>query len=205
MDTNEALKKLNIQQKTGPVEEDTIKKSFVDSDGEEKQLKVKKGIVVDSFSHDKDFKIFKTGKQLKIALERVKSEQQSVKDKCNIEMSQILKQVTYPPVEEFDEYSFHGVRSKMTYIPKRYDWDRFLNEKESYGVTMSTLVSGNVVDKKDWKVPEDEKALCRKYNDEGYKYLSASVDIVMLDTIIESLEDNKKYSLSIKQAAMINF
>lgn len=162
---------------------------------------LQKGHIQEAFSYGSDkLKITKTGKEIKAAVGAAKSvyeqKAQQALIQCNEYKAQVPQGIV--PTVEIPDYwcgNYKGLVSGM----KRYTWD-------DCKICATSTQGNSMVPVSEDKVYSDtENSACSKYNDCLRKYCEYKAECALIDTIVNGLDDSKKYDLSIHQAAALGF
>lgn len=159
---------------------------------------ISKGMVSDAFGYSNAIKITKTGKEMKAGFETLMKACQSEKDAIAKKMNDCLSKCSIVPTQEPSSYLFGPYKSKFVSIPKMFSWKemsalRKSNQKEY----VESVVSKSET--------TDQYACCDQYNDCCRDYIRKSKELFLIDTIINGLEDSKKYELTTQQAGLLGF
>ena len=133
--------------------------------------------------------VSKKGKEIKEALQKEFSV--CVENKVSIfrGMSELVEKIGTPPTSSYDDdYISEGWKGKID-LPKKYCYDQLYKED-------SVNNQNNPV--------EFSKEM-RQYNELARKFIIASIESKKIQTIINHIEENKTYKLTIDIAAKLGF
>ena len=172
-----------------------LEKSFVslcDNDS------LQKSHIANMFGYGQEaIKIEKTGKDIKAALQDIKTKNEVIKDIVAEKIKTLKSEIGTEPNQECDSYIIEGFEDRLGLLPNKYSWQEIYNEEKCDTNTTVTLEN-----------TEAQKSTCdkkREYNELVNKFVSYSVEILQTDTILNNISDDKKYQLTVKQAAILGF
>ena len=131
-------------------------------------------------------------------MKKVREKSESEKNKSYTEAIAIVTALGQQPDEEVDSWQTEGFELYFTELPKMYNW------RETY-CDSPTSEMGQVLENSQ---QSNQKDICQqkdKYNSLIRKYISMIKEVAQIDTMINNLDDSKKYQLSIKQATLLGF
>lgn len=150
---------------------------------------LEKGAFADTFSYIEkySFPVTKLGKDMKVSLEATLKYLNSEKDKCNKSIASLLAKCSVKPKSKMSQYLSRGLDAKMPNIPMMFTYkeiDVSVAENKESGMIYSTCPM-------------------QMYNDEVRRLASLSVDAIYAETMLEGINEDRQYTLSIKQAAQL--
>ena len=173
-----------------------LEKSFVslcDNDS------LQKSHIANMFGYGQEsIKIEKTGKDIKAALQDIKTKNEVIKDIVAEKIKTLKSEIGTEPNQECDSYIIEGFEDRLGLLPNKYSWQEIYNEEKCD--TNTTVTLENTEAQKSTTC--DKK---REYNELVNKFVSYSVDILQTDTILNNISDDKKYQLTVKQATILGF
>ena len=173
-----------------------LEKSFVslcDNDS------LQKSHIANMFGYGQEaIKIEKTGKDIKAALQDIKTKNEDIKDIVAEKIKTLKSEIGTEPNQECDSYIIEGFEDRLGLLPNKYSWQEIYNEEKCD--TNTTVTLENTEAQKSTTC--DKK---REYNELVNKFVSYSVDILQTDTILNNISDDKKYQLTVKQATILGF
>ena len=155
--------------------------------------------------------ISKTGKEIKEKIVGIIEEEQTEATKQLTELTQYKTQLPLEPTEEVYEYTFRGVKSSITDIPKLFGYDTFTYGEDKLVESPTTLLNSGAGESekkqevKQGKFTSEQTKLAQKYNRCVKKYVDSQVEIVKLNTLLNNLDDNRNYKLTVHQASLLKF
>lgn len=166
-------------------------------DGDE----LKKGHFSEIFGYSSDVKVEKKGKDIKQALEALVPKERGQKEEYYDKMKSELEACEHQPTEEPSNYMFDGLKHKLDVVPKMFSYDmiRKYNDAQESGVSGAMTVEE--------EVPEGHEGdnHYEEYNEYAREYIKQCVDLVKMNTMIDNINESKKYELTVQQAAMLGF
>jgi hypothetical protein len=164
---------------------------------------IEKSHVVEAFDYSDQF-IEKKGREIKLALVKVIENEEAEKDRAQNEMNILLAKLPIAPIDDMGEYVFHGVKSRLGFIPKRFPYHYgYKDSPKAYG---PMDISESFVEEKVPSVLTDEdRDNIRKYNSCAEQYIDSCVELVKLNTLQSNLRDENTYKLSVHQASLLGF
>lgn len=179
-------------------EENPFEKAAAEADME-------KSDVMDALSYKGDFKVSKTGKEIKDQVDTVLLPAMTADlDVKEAEAEKKLKDCGQAPTKDPDKWWTDGIKMDCGY--KVYDWEEtYVPNNDGGGRMMSSLSAEDANDKKG-NVPENqEQANCRReYNDIVRAICNIKVDIKACE-ILKTLKDEKQFELSPRQVLALRF
>lgn len=147
---------------------------------------LEKGLFAECFEYMEkyNFPVRKTGKDIKKSLEKTIKFFDSELAKCKKLYESLLSKLNIKPKSNFSGYQLKGLEAKMPSIPKMFNYS-----------DIDAHVSEN-------KINYSESPL-REYNDEVRKYVSLCIDKIYAETMMDGLEEDREYTLTIRQAAKL--
>lgn len=147
-----------------------------------------------------DFKITKSGKEIKTALENGMKEINIMKDKCYLDLIAMRKEIGEEPTKDFCEshnYMCEGYKTRLE-VPKVYD----MSSGEKIKPVNETVLyaDGSTQGKVN---PETQQAKWQ-YNDKVYTYCRICIDILKMQTVIDGINEKKTYRLAANVATKLN-
>lgn len=150
-------------------------------------------------SHEfRDIKIEKTGKEIKEKLTLMVPKLQSQCDKMKSKMNKLVEEIGCKPDQEADHYEIDRYGDD---VPNRYSYECCYDQNKDVVAQMN---SGNQIVQTE-TLTEDQRNMCRQYNDLRYKCMDVQADIKYLNTLIENMDDKEKVKLSAELAMKIGF
>jgi len=153
--------------------------------------------------------ISKTGKEIKEQIVGVIEEEETEKTKHLTEFTQLKSQLPLEPTKDVYEWNFRGVKSSLTDVPKQYDYDIFnygeAKLSESPVINLEAPVKSIEQGSAPTKLTPEQTKVAQKYNNLVEKYIDCQVEIVKLNTLLNNLDDNKSYKLTVHQASLLKF
>lgn len=137
----------------------------------------------------------KKGSEIKEGLSTISSELTKKKADCLGKMTAELSKVSIAPDEKADyDKEYHHL---LDYIPGKFSYD-LIYHGEKYTKT------DNGISEQAVKVPTDEeKVEMREYNGYARKYMEHCIDKIKIESLKRNIQDNKSYSLSTNQLAIL--
>jgi len=162
-----------------------IKKSLLLQNIEDQDLIEKSHI--NEFVYNEDMKVSKTGKELKEKFqEQIKGEVEEIRE-YSTKIQELLQKIGEQPTKKVDEiwyYRVDGWEDKLPILPMIFgDGYASINEGDGSGV----------------------KGDKYEYDQLVGRLIDCNIEIIMLNTMIENMKDNKEYKLTVRQAAMLGF
>lgn len=167
--------------------------NLVDSDG------IQKSHITEMFSYQNNLNIEKTGAEIKEALKKARNKEENEKNKTHSTATSLLASLGCEPTEEIDNWVIDGYEDIIGSTPKLFPWRETYCESpiSEMGQVLQTSQNTNSAEE-----------VCRQkdgYNRSIRKYVESIKEIAQIDTMINNLDDKKKYSLTIKQATILGF
>lgn len=188
-------RKQHLESKRKRGDSGKVEKSYIL--GEYDHDEIQKSHITEIFGYGQNqIQISKTGKEIKSALQGIKAKEEAEKSKYLTQYTTILAQIGCEPTEDVEEYVVDGFTDKLGDVPKMFSW------RECYNDSGSLSSFTNLQEK------ESANDICKlkeQYNRCVRKYIDCCKEIAQIDTMINNLEDSKKFSLTVKQATILGF
>lgn len=163
-----------------------IKKSLLLQNIEDQDLIEKSHI--NEFVYNEDMKVSKTGKELKEKFqEQIKGEVEEIREYME-NVNGLLVSIGEQPTKQVKDvwyYKIDGWEDKLPVLPMIYGAGYKSLEGESNS--------------------EDRDVNKYKYDQLVSKLIDCYIEVLMLNTMINSMKDSKEYKLTVRQAAMLGF
>ena len=167
---------------------------------------VRKGEICDIIAYSEQFKVQKTGKEIKNQIDRVllparNAEIQSLTDKLLEE----LENCGDAPTTDYYSYWSKLFSIKVDY--KCYKWDeiRMPNNLESNVCASLSYEHQENAPKLNCPKTEDEAKARECYNDILYKMVNVITDVKACEILKDTLDDDKRVNLSLQQLLAFKF
>lgn len=160
--------------------------------------------IVDDLSYSEDFRIEKTGKEVKEKLQIELTTIAAEKVAFISKMESLVKEIGCLPNGKPDQWQIRGFEKYLGDIPRQYSYEQLYPNKKSescYPDSGSELPLYGIT-------PVDPKAIIdkmREYNQEASNYIHHCIDTIKLKTVIDNLSDTKKIKLSPQLASQLGF
>lgn len=174
----------------------TVEKSYVL--GEYDHDSIQKSHITEMFGYQNNLNIDKTGVEIKEALKKVRNKEENEKNTYHATATTLLASLGCEPTEEIDNWVIDGYEDIIGSTPKLFPW------RETYCESVSEM--GQVLQTSQGDT--NQKDVCKQKDDYNRcirKYIDAIKEIAQIDTMINNLDDKKKYQLTIKQATILGF
>lgn len=156
-----------------------IRKSLLLQNIEDQDLIEKSHI--NEFVYSKDFEVSKTGKELKEKFgEQLKEEISEIKEYA-VQMNTLLSSIGEQPTKHVKEvwyYKIDGWEDKLPVLP---------------------MIFGG------YYKEEDKDQMKSKYDQLVSRAIDCYIEVLMLNTMINSMSDSRQYKLTVRQASMLGF
>ena len=165
--------------------------------------------IVDDLSYSEDFRIEKTGKEVKEKLQAELITIAAEKITFMSQMGALVKTIGCLPNGKSDQWQIKGYEKYLGEVPRQYTYTQIYptkdNEKaepmvypneynpNSFPGDITPVPTKEVVDK------------MREYNQVANNYICRSIDTIKLKTVIDNLSDTKRIKLSPQLAAQLGF
>ena len=153
---------------------------------------IQKGHISNAFGHSQEIKVDKKGSEIKANLKVARDKEQLECTQFQTQLEAVKANIPTEPTENIDEWTTEGL--DITIMPKKFNWSEcYCNEDNEYS---------------DQSMKSEKQLLCdakREYNNTAEKFVKCQVELHILDTMMNNIADNKVYSLSVKQAAILGF
>lgn len=162
-----------------------------------------KSNIFSSWSDTSQFAVEVTGKELLPKLVSLRDNNMIIANGCLEKAKAVLSKLSVVPTNvDRDEYMFRGTRSKFPAIPPMFDWETI--DKEERSSSMDQIVA---VGEPEAKAPiaGSSSELMRQYNMHARAYIEYMVEYYLTEVIIGTIDEKKKYKLSLEQAAGLGF
>lgn len=133
--------------------------------------------VAHDLHYESSVKMEKTGAEIKSKLKLTILDSIMSKNKLMGQLDQIVADVCEMPSLPMEDYELKGFRSRLTAVPLKYPY-----EENYQGVSLKN-----------------------KYNNLLREYIDLSVDCIILKTVIDNIDVNKSYQLSVDLTSKIGF
>lgn len=166
-----------------------------------------KSHITEAFDSSNNF-VNKKGKEIKAMIFPILEKELGDKEEYKIKMEAILAQLPIPPFEEWSEYVFRGVKDRLESLPKKYPWNWGYPSGEKL---MSSSSDGErdfineFLQKQEETLTEEHRRLISEYHKVCEKYIDECVEVIKLQTLQNSLDDEDRYQLTIYQASLLGF
>lgn len=125
-----------------------------------------------------------SGKDIKEALSKALEKLEKINSQCYKDMEKYEKLSGFKPSQPISRYRLKGLELQMDHIPNMYS---------------SSDMNKCCIEKKvNW-----EDCPCRYYNEHAELYVDSCIDKIYCRTLIDQVQDNQTYHLSVKQAAAL--
>lgn len=162
------------------------------------QEEIQKSHITEMFGYKNNLNIEKTGADIKEALKKARSKEENEKNAYHATATTLLASLGCEPTEDMDSWQIDGFEDKIGSIPKIFPW------RETYCESVSE--TGQVLQTS--QGTDNTQDVCKQkdaYNGCIRRYVDSIKEIAQIDTMINNLDDKKKYSLTIKQATILGF
>lgn len=153
---------------------------------------IQKGQISNAFGHSQEIKVDKKGSEIKANLKIARDKEQMECTQFQTQLEAVKANIQTEPTENIDDWATEGL--DITIMPKKFNWSEcYCNEDNEYS---------------DQSMKSEKQLLCdakREYNNTAEKFVKCQVELHILDTMMNNIADNKVYSLSVKQAAILGF
>jgi|688.fasta_scaffold145982_2 hypothetical protein len=153
---------------------------------------IQKGQISNAFGHSQEIKVDKKGSEIKANLKVARDKEQMECTQFQTQLEAVKANIQTEPTENIDDWATEGL--DITIMPKKFNWSEcYCNEDNEYS---------------DQSMKSEKQLLCdakREYNNTAEKFVKCQVELHILDTMMNNIADNKVYSLSVKQAAILGF
>lgn len=149
-----------------------------------------------------DFFVEKTGKDVKAKIQAIKTIDDTEAAGHILAANECLKNCTIKPTSDdcIGDYELRGTKIKFGTIPMMFNWD------EVYAFDKQNEVSLQTVDTYGQKVAMKKvENPYRMYNQHIRMYVECRVESIILDTVINNMDEKKKYKLTAEQASKLGF
>jgi hypothetical protein len=157
--------------------------------------------IVDSFSGAEDFRIEKTGKEVKEKLQIELTIIAGDKIAAVAKMEALVAIVGSLPNGSAERYYFQGFERHIGSVPKVYGYDQ-LYPKQTQVPDSDVLATDNLVPANNIKSSSEKM---REYNQIATDYIHRCVEEIKLKTVMGNLSDGKKIKLSPQLASELGF
>ena len=167
--------------------------------------------IIDDLSYSEDFRVEKTGKEVK---EKLQSEVTAIAaDKIAMvaKMEALVGEIKTLPSVKVDHYQMRGFEKYLGEVPRLYSYAQIYPNKENPAEQKGEMMYGNDnapsnfpgdITPADPKVTSDKM---REYNQVANDYICRCVEAIKLKTVMDNLVDNKKIKLNAQLAAQLGF
>jgi hypothetical protein len=156
--------------------------------------------IADDISYTEDFKIEKTGKEIKEKLQIELSTIGTEKLNSVTKMESLVKEIGCLPNGKPEWWGARGYEKYLGSLPMQYSHEQiYPNETKCENEVYDSLTPTTSL------VSKDIKEKMREYNRLASDYISRSVEEIKLRTVIQNLSDTKKIKLSPQLAAQLGF
>jgi len=176
-----------------------------------------KGHIIDTFSYGQNkIAMKKTGAEISEKLAVQKAIEESKRDALVKECDALRSSISEAPEQDMDEYQFKGVKSKLGFVPKLYSFEQvdahvdvIMGSEETANPTFTTIASHKKY--ADEEVSSDsrwehrQKCPMHLYNECARKLVECSVEIILVDVMMNNLQPTAKYDLNVDQLATLGF
>lgn len=143
-----------------------------------------------------NLKIIKKGSELKEKLNTSLSKIIDEKDSKYQQIVELKNSINCEPTDEVDEWTFQGLKSRISLAPKVFKWDDcYQKHYPQNSIDLS----------EDQKTENSICELKRKYNSLVRNYIEMSAEVIQIQTMIDNIEEKKNYELTVKQASTLGF
>lgn len=143
--------------------------------------------IASELNYESSVKIEKTGGEIKEKLKQIILDSVINKNRLFSELDQLVQNIGESPTQKLDEYELKGFRKRLTVIPYKYDYGQIYSNQPVADISY-----------------QDNNPKC-KYNNLLREYIDLSVDCIVIKTVIDNINDTKKYSLNVDLTAKLGF
>lgn len=137
----------------------------------------------------------KKGSEIKSALQLLCVQINKEKEEHLEEMEEAKEEISFKPDE--DIWFNKEYKHLLDYIPKKFSYNLI-----SYGENYISTERG--IEEQAIKKPsEEEKKEMREYNKHAQDYIEICINKIKLSTLQKNIQENKSYSLSVDQLAVL--
>jgi hypothetical protein len=188
----------------------TVKKMHLSKD------ELEKSELTESLRYDNNFKYNKSGKEIKAALSKARSQYQLEKDTIANQLTLAKADLTVSPFAPVSSWNYRGFEKKIGLMLRfPWEWTRYAANEQGiidngYGKSMDdcclTWKQQYNIDLKSDQFPntKEDCAKYEAYNELVDKYINVCADICQLDIMIKNLADDKKIELSQQQMLQLD-
>lgn len=157
-----------------------------------------------------DFLIEKTGKEIKVKIQAAKTADDVEAAAYVVQAAEWLKQCATKPTDTsvIGDYELRNMKLKFGKVPECFTWEETYAWDNANKPQVENQYTAMAAYGQDTKVVEKVTPVenpLRKYNQCIRLYVEARVESLILDTVIQNMDDKKKYKLSAEQAAKLGF
>jgi hypothetical protein len=157
--------------------------------------------IVDDLSYSEDFRVEKTGKEVKDKLQLEMAAIATEKVAFITKMEVLVTAIDQLPNGKCDRWQIQGYEKHLGDVPRQYTYEQLYpgnnDKKEDINYPMvetpAPVITKNITDK------------MREYNQLASDYVRRCINAIILKTVIDNLSDNKKIKLAPQLASQLGF
>jgi len=163
--------------------------------------------IVDDLSYSEDFRIEKTGKEVKEKLQIEMATITVEKTAFMVKLELLVKDIGCLPSGKPDQWQIRGFERYLGEVPRQYAYEQIYKKHSEESESMypndyvpnsfpggiTPVFTKEIVDK------------MREYNQVAGDYIRRCTDAIKLKTVIDNLADSKKIKLAPQLAAQLGF
>ena len=158
--------------------------------------------ISDDISYSEDFRVEKTGKEIKEKLQIELTSLMNKKVESVSQMQNLVKEIEQMPSGKADSWMMRGFEKYLGEVPRQYCHSQIYPSKQNSDLYIQDYVSsGEIVP----VIPQSTVDKMREYNSISSDYIRVCVEIIKLETVINNLSDSKKIKLAPSLAAQLGF
>jgi hypothetical protein len=141
---------------------------------------------INRFVYDSDFKISKTGKELKDRLIDIQKDELRELSEYKKKMLELINKIGSQPDCDMNYYAVDEFEDKIIDMPKLYN-------------------KSVLVDSSDYTEPSETDKLKNRYDEKARQYVECQKEIQYIKTMLDNFKDSEKYNMTVAQATMLGF
>ncbi len=160
---------------------------------------LEKGGIASELRYNGQLLVEKTGKEVKEALTKFSQLYEEQKNTLALELAELKGRIGIEPMQDLSNYSYDRLKARFGNTNLWcYSWEQRRRCENPGDSAEPAAIQA-------YKESDASCSMMDQYNDKLYKYAELCVEMCYMDTLLNNLNDTKKYALSIEQAAMLGF
>ena len=158
--------------------------------------------ISDDISYSEDFRVEKTGKEIKEKLQVELASLMNKKVELVSQMQNLVKEIEQMPSGKADSWAMRGFEKYLGEVPRQYCHSQIYPSKQGFDSDVQNYISSGEIAP---EIPKSTVEKMREYNSTSSNYIGVCVEIIKLETVLNNLSDSKKIKLAPTLAAQLGF